>query len=134
MIGVGQDEEDVLEDRNIELSEKEARRLRIGLGHVVHKLKAHAKAGIFHLAVVMFACPHARVNNKFELTRIQLKKCWEAIKVDRLKELEKADPMFWKFVEILVNHLQSAFEHTFHDNRDLVFHKVLFRELVDDFR
>ncbi len=47
------------------------------------------------------------------------------MKVDGTKEGEEFDAMLRELREVFVDHLQCAFEHIFHDCRDLIFHKRL---------
>jgi hypothetical protein len=125
VVAIGNDKEDILEDRNVELSEEDARGLHVGLGHVVHQLQTHGETSIFHFAVVMFTGPHAGIDHEFELRGIKLQERWEAIQIDGLKQLEELDTMFRVFMEIFVDHLQRAVKDAFHDGWDLVLHEIL---------
>lgn len=125
VVAVGENKENILQDRNVELSEEDAGGLHISLSHVVHKLQTHGETRVLHLAVVVFAGPHARINHKFELRGIQLQKCWEAVQIDGLEQFEELHTMFGVFVEILVDHLQGTVEDAFHDGGNLVLHQIL---------
>lgn len=125
MITVGQHEEHILENWQEELSEEDARSLRISLGHVVHELQAHGQAGVLNLAVVVLAGPHARIDHKLELAGIELQQGREAVQVDRLQQLEELNAMLRVFMEVLVDHVQGAFEDAFHDGGHFVFHQIL---------
>lgn len=70
MVGISEHEEDVLQNGDIELAEKDARCLRVGVRHVIHKFKAHRETSVLHFAIVVLAGPHAGVNNEFELPGI----------------------------------------------------------------
>jgi hypothetical protein len=122
VVTVRQHKEDILENRNVELAEEDARGLHIRLGHVVHQLKAHRKAGILYLTVVVLRRPHARIDDKLELRAIQLEEGGETIQVDGLKELEELDSVLGVFMEVLVDHLQSTTENAVHNGGDLILH------------
>lgn len=79
MIAIGEHEENILQDRNVELAEEYIRSLSICLSHIVHKLKAHRETSVLDLAIVVFAGPHARVDYEFELRSIKFEQGWEAI-------------------------------------------------------
>lgn len=86
MIRVGQNKENILQYRDVELLEEHARGLRVGvLSHIVHQLNTHAKTGSLDFTIIMLAGPHARVNYEFELTTVQLEECREAEEVDGLQ-------------------------------------------------
>ena len=71
VVRVREDEEDVLKYCNEELLEELVRDLSIGLlSHIIHELNAHGETGIFNLAVVVLAGPHAGINDKFELPTV----------------------------------------------------------------
>jgi hypothetical protein len=125
VVTVGQDEENILEDGDVELAEEDTRCVRVSLGHVIHQLQAHGETGILHLAIIVFRCPHARVNDELELCRIEIQQCLEAIQVDGLEELEELNAMFGILVEILIDHFQGTAENTVHDGRDLILHQSL---------
>ena len=74
----------------------------------------------------MFARPHAGIYNKFELSLVELQQCREAVKIDGLKKLEEFDAEIGVFMEVLVDHLESAFKDTFHNGGNLVIHHVLY--------
>lgn len=67
MVTVGENEKYILQDWDIELTEKDVRRLYIGLSHIVHKLKTHCETSVFNFTVIVLACPHARIDDEFEL-------------------------------------------------------------------
>ena len=125
VIGIRDNKEDILKNRDEELAEEEVARRRVRLCHVIHKLDTHGETGCLDLSIVVFARPHARVDDELELSLVQLKKSWEAIEVDGLQKLKETDPVFWVLVEVLVNHAQSAFENALHDDRDFVLHEAL---------
>lgn len=125
MVAVSQNEKHVLKNRNVELAEEDARRLRVSLGHVVHQFQAHCETRVLHLAVIVLRCPHARVDHELELSGVKLQERLEAIQIDGLKKFEELHAMLRIFVEVLVDHLQSAAEHTVHDSGNLVFHQGL---------
>lgn len=126
MVTVCQDEEDILKNRNVELAEEDARSLWVCLGHIVHQLQTHRKTRVLDFTVVVLRGPHARVNNKLELSAIELQKRLETVQVNCLQQFEELHTMLGIFVEVLVNHLQSAVEDTVHDGGDLVLHQILF--------
>ena len=72
MICVGKNEEDVLYDRNEELLEESIRCSGVGLRNVCDQLQTHVESSIFNFAVIVLACPHARVNYKLELSVVEL--------------------------------------------------------------
>lgn len=125
VVAVGENEEKILEDRKVELAEKDTRRLEVSLGHVIHQLQTHSETRVLDLSVVMFGCPHATVNDGLELDGVDLQQCLETVQVDRLQKLEELNTMLRIFVEVLVDHRHCAIENTFHDARNLVFHEVL---------
>ena len=125
MVAISNDKEDILEDRNVKLSEEDARGLHIGLGHVVHQLETHAETSILHFTVVVLTGPHAGIDHKFKLRGIKLQERRETVQVDGLKQLEKLDTMFRVFMKVFVDHLQCAIKDAFHDGWDLVLHEIL---------
>lgn len=126
VVTVREDKEDILENRDVELAEEDARRLHIRLGHIVHEFKAHGKTRVLHLAVVVLGGPHAGIDDELELSTIQLEEGWETIQVDCLEELEELDAVLGVFVEILVNHLQGAAEDAVHNGGNLILHQGLY--------
>lgn len=125
VVTVRDDKEDILENRDVELTEEDARGLHIRFGHVVHEFKAHGKTRVLHLAVVVLGGPHAGVDDELELSTIELEEGLEAVQVDGLEELEELDAMLGVFMEILVNHLQGAAEDAVHNGRNLILHQGL---------
>lgn len=125
VITIREDEENVLEDRDVELTEEDARGLYIRLGHIVHQFKAHGKTRVLHLAVVVLGGPHAGINDKLELSTIKLEESLETVQIDGLQELEELNPMLGVLMEILVDHLQSAAEDAVHNRRNLILHQGL---------
>jgi hypothetical protein len=115
MITVCEHEKYILQDWDVELTEEDVRRLYINLGHVVHKFEAHCETGIFNFPIIVLTCPHARIDDEFELRGVKFKQRRETIKIDCLKQFEELNPVVREFMEVLVNHLQSAFKYTFHD-------------------
>lgn len=73
MISICQYEEDVLENWNEELLEKDAGRRGICLCNIVDQLDAHIKPCSLHFAVVMLACPETGINDKLELSVVKFK-------------------------------------------------------------
>jgi hypothetical protein len=49
----------------------------------------------------------------------------EAVQVDGPEEVEELNAVLRVLREILVNHVQRAFEHVLHDHGNLVLHKAL---------
>jgi hypothetical protein len=133
MVAVGKNEKHVLENRDVELAEEDARCLRVSLGHVVHQFQAHCETCVLDLSVVVFRCPHARVDDELELSGIKLQERLEAVQIDGLKKFEKLHAMFRILVEVLVDHLQSAAEHAVHDGGNLVFHQGLYDVAISNF-
>lgn len=125
VITVSEDKENILQDWNIELTEKNIGGLQVSLSHVVHEFKTHCKTGIFNFTIIMLACPHARVNDEFELGCVKLKQRREAIQINSLKQFEKLNPVIREFVEVFVDHLQGTLEDTLHDKRHFVLHQIL---------
>ena len=74
MVRVGKNEENILEDGNKELLEESIRCSGISIRNVNNQLKAHVETSVFNLAVVMLACPHARIDDELELTVVELQK------------------------------------------------------------
>ena len=70
MIRVSKYKEDVLQNRYVELFEKSIGSIGVRLRNVGDQFQTHVEAGVFDLAVVVLACPHARVDDKLELTVI----------------------------------------------------------------
>ena len=77
MVCVGKNEEDILQDRNKELLEEGIRCRSVRIRDVSNQLQTHVKTSIFNLAVVVLACPHARVDDEFELTVVELEKSFK---------------------------------------------------------
>ena len=75
MVSICEDKEDVLQDWNEELLEESIRRGGIGVGDVNDELQAHVETSIFDFPIVMLTCPHAGVDDKFELSVIELEEC-----------------------------------------------------------
>ncbi len=125
MISISEHEEDVLQNGDEELLEKYICSVRIGFRHVVDELNAHAKSSILDLSVIVFAGPHAGVDDELELALIKSKQSWEAMVVDGLKKLKELYSMFGVLMEIFVDHIKGAFEHVLHDDWDFVFHHAL---------
>lgn len=59
----------------------------------------------------------------------QLKRTGETVQVDRPKEFEETDTVFWEFGEVLVYHAQRRFEHGFQDWRYLGGKQVLYDDV-----
>ena len=74
VICVGEDEEHVLQDRDKELLEESIRRGRVRLCNVSNQFEAHVEASVFDLAVIVLACPHARIDDEFELSVVEFQK------------------------------------------------------------
>ena len=79
MVAIGEHEENILQDWNVELPEEDIRSLSICLGHIIHELKAHRKTRVLDLAIVVFAGPHARVDYELELRSIKFEQGWETV-------------------------------------------------------
>lgn len=126
VVCVCEDEEDILKDSDEELLEKLTGNLGIGLlGHVVHEFDAHIKTSILDLTIVVFAGPHARINDEFELPTIQLEQRGEAIQIYRLEELEELHSVLRVFGEIFVDHLKRTFKDIFHNRGHFIGHESL---------
>lgn len=72
MVAVGQNEENILKNGDVELTEENACSLYVSFGHVVHQFQAHGETRVLDLSVVMLRCPHAGINDKLELRAIKL--------------------------------------------------------------
>jgi hypothetical protein len=125
VIGVGEHEENILQDWDEELLEEDICSLGISLRHVVDELDTHRESSVLDLSVVVLARPHAGINDEFELALVKSQQRGEAVIVDRLKELKELHSMFRILVEVLIDHVESAFEHVLHDDWDFVFHHAL---------
>ena len=79
MIAVGENEKHVLQDWDKKLTEEDTRRLSISFGHVIHQFKTHCEAGVFYLTVVVFAGPHAGIDNELKLRSIKSKQGRETV-------------------------------------------------------
>ena len=127
VIRICQHEEDILQDRNIELLEEDARRLLVSLlHHIVYQFHAHAETSVLNFAVVVLTCPHASINHEFELATVQFQKRRETVQIDGLKQFEEFDSVQRVLRKVLVDHFERAFEDVFHDSRDLIRHETLF--------
>ena len=90
----------------------------------------------------MLACPHARIDDEFELSVVEFEKgCTivrkpfisgreeeptrEAMKIDGAEECEEFDSVLRELRKVLVDHLKRAFKDVLHDGRHLVFHEGL---------
>ncbi len=127
VIRVCEYKEDVLKDRDEKLLEEHVGSLWIWFRHVVHKLNAHAQTRILDLTVVVFAGPHARIDDEFELSAIQSQQCLETMSIDGLEKPKKFDSMFRVLREVFVDHLKRTFEDVFHDRGDFIGHKALLK-------
>ena len=125
VVCVGKNEEDILQDRNKELLEEGIRCCGIGLRNVSNQLQAHVETSVFDLAIVVLACPHARVDDEFELSIVELKKSRKAVKINGAEECEEFDSVLRELREVLVDHLQCALKYILHDGGYLIFHKRL---------
>jgi hypothetical protein len=67
MVTVGENEKYILQDWNVKLTEEDVCRLYVSLSHIVHKFKTHRETSVFNFTVIVLACPHARIDDKFEL-------------------------------------------------------------------
>ena len=76
MIRIGEYEEHVLKDGNEELLEESVRGPGIGFRNIGDQLKTHIESSILDFAIVMLACPHAGIDDKLELSVIELEKCY----------------------------------------------------------
>lgn len=81
MVTIGENEEYILQDGDIELTEEDVRRLYVGLSHVIHKFKTHCETGILNFPIIVFTCPHARIDDKLELRGVKFEQRWETIEV-----------------------------------------------------
>ncbi len=79
VVRVGENEEYILQNGNEELLEESIRSSRIGFGNVGDQLEAHVETSIFDFAVVMLTSPHARIDNKLELSIVKLEESYEDI-------------------------------------------------------
>jgi hypothetical protein len=77
MVCIGKHKENVLEDRHEELLKELARRVGISFGDIGNQLKTHIEASVFNLAVVVLTCPHARINDKLELSVVEFEKSYK---------------------------------------------------------
>lgn len=127
---VGQDKEDILKNREVELAEEDARGLHVLLGHIFHQLQAHCETRVLDFTVIMFRGPHAWVDDKLELSGIEPEKRWEAAPVNLLQQFEELDTMLGVVVEILIDHIKGAVEDILHDDGNLVFHQNLYCALA----
>ncbi len=76
VIRIGDDEECILQDLNVELLEERIRRPGIGLDDVIHQLDAGAQSNILYFAIVVFAGPHAGVDHEMKLAGVELEECF----------------------------------------------------------
>lgn len=126
VIGIRQDEEDVLKNGHKELLEECICGLRIRLlGDVRDKLQAHVKARSLDITIIVLAGPHASVNNELELAVVQLKQRGEAVKVDRSEQVEEFHAVLRELRKVLVDHVQRAFKDVLHNDGYLILHETL---------
>lgn len=79
MICVSENEENVLQDRDEELLEERIRGCSVSFGDVADEFQTHVETRIFHFAIVVLARPHARIDNKLELSIIELEKSYRKL-------------------------------------------------------
>lgn len=54
----------------------------------------------------------------------------EAVKVDCSEKVEELHAVLWELGEVLVDHVESAFEYILHDDGDLILHQALLSRLA----
>jgi hypothetical protein len=59
VVTVSENKKHILQDGDVELTEKDVGCLSVSLGHVIHELEAHCETSILNLPVIMLASPHA---------------------------------------------------------------------------
>ena len=72
MVRVGQNKKDILKDRDEELLEERIGCCRVSLCDIGNELETHIETSIFNFPIVVLACPHARIDDKLELSVIEL--------------------------------------------------------------
>lgn len=146
MVRIREHEENVLQDRNEELLEKGIGCCGISICDIADELNAHVETGIFDLAIIVLAGPHARVDDKLKLPVVEFEKSckvvsqifvmqtslltWETVEVDSTKKSKELNTMLWELREIFVDHLKRTLEHILHDRGNLVLHERLNQKKV----
>ena len=126
MIGISQNKEDVLQNSNKERLKKHAGGLSIRIfGHVIQEFNAHCESSTLDFAIIVFAGPHAGVNDKLELPPVQLEECRKAVEIDGFQKLEKFNTVIRILGEVLVDHFKGALEYVLHYGWYFVLHEVL---------
>lgn len=97
MVGVGEHEEYILEDWDEELLEESTGSSGVRFCDVGDQLQTHVETGMFDLSIIVLASPHARIDDKFELSVVEFEECGEAVKIDCSEEAEEFNTMFWEF-------------------------------------
>jgi hypothetical protein len=88
----------------------------------------HIEPSVLDFAIIVLACPHARVNDKLELSAVELEQCYivmsmqklskiprgmltRAVEIYSFQQLEEFNSVLWVLGEVFVDHLEYTQRH-----------------------